>query len=142
MFLLTLTAKKKKSEAAYLSLPWQIDLRFLGKLILKMKNRRIVAKTKRCKVAITWKFKTQQQFCYHINVIIIIFSICNEEFGVSTTPHGCSFNFNVVALELFDFAMWLNYRDRLFFIHSFFFFRPRLLITRSTCCKYNRIYGD
>ena len=104
-----------------MSLPWQIDLRFLGKLILKMKNRRIVAKAKRCKVAITWKFKTQQQFCYHINVIIIIFSICNEEFGVSTTPHGCSFNFNVVALELFDFAMWLNYRDRLFFIHSFFF---------------------
>ena len=31
------------------------------------------------------------------------------------TPHGCSFNFDVVALELFDFAIWLNYRDSLLF---------------------------
>lgn len=39
--------KKERSETEYLSPPWQIDLRFLGKLILKMKNGRKVAKTKR-----------------------------------------------------------------------------------------------
>ena len=39
--------KKERSETEYLSPPWQIDLRFLGKRILKMKNGRIIAKTKR-----------------------------------------------------------------------------------------------
>lgn len=46
------------------------------------------------------------------------------------TPHGCSFNFNVVALELFDLAIWLNYRDNLLFIYNFFSVRGFLFLGR------------